>query len=709
METTLTAIKTNLYVNEDIFSLRKTNFVLWRPAKTDPKPKVYIAHVEFNYSESKILFEKTGEHELLQSKNFSDLWLLNVQDCNLTENTIYYYWFKVKNSNPYEKNEDILYVTDPYATVVDERMQANNIPVPELHQHQYSPAGVFIYLNGQMMPADPDKEMPDWGNLSTGQAISQLQPNNKLVIYELPPRWSYFVNYNTEILSGNFRQVQKMVGWYDNSTHLDKLLGGIVLPEGGKKYIEYMGINALQLTPPANSKQQFDWGYGTAEYFAPDFNLSDRDKEGVKSPKPATDIVNLVKTCHSKGIRFFYDAAMAFSSDNPYRHINYLDFFVQWDSGDPEQDSRDSFGGDLVKYRYMVTGYNPNLSTDQPTEFSPSREYMIAHLKEWIRNKGASALRIDSVVNIDCYDFLSEISWDTRSFFIDDVRGTDDKYLVVGEELAVPKALLDQQRLDGMWNELFKAIVRHVILGRNYGNDNFEWSVRKLIDCRLLDHGFTKGTQAVNYITCHNVDGYFNERIYNYLKNNGLDDASIEKRIKLAFSCLLTAVGLPMILAGDEFGDQQDLLTTDTKQYDPVNYERLAEDTWRQYIFHQVVRLIRFRTSSNALTNDDTNFIHCDFNDGKRVMVWKRGTGEDIVITVANFSDWGSDSNHMEYYINNWPLFNGSKAPAGKKWVDITQARYINYEWIGREAIYPWEAKVYALVDQNFSFEKSYS
>jgi len=52
-----------------------------------------------------------------------------------------------------------------------------------------------------------------------------------------------------------------------------------------------------------------------------------------------------------------------------------------------------------------------------------------------------------------------------------------------------------------------------------------------------------------------------------------------EKRIKLAFVCLLTAVGIPMILAGEEFADEHDFFNPDGnvaqsggKQVDPVNF-----------------------------------------------------------------------------------------------------------------------------------------
>jgi 1,4-alpha-glucan branching enzyme len=265
----------------------------------------------------------------------------------------------------------------------------------------------------------------------------------------------------------------------------------------------------------------------------------------------------------------------------------------------------------------------------------------------------------------------------------------------VGEELSVPLALVDQHRLDGLWNEKFKQIIRNVILGRSWSDEpSFEWSVRKMIDCRNL--GFRDGSQAVNYLTSHDVGGMGNERFFNWLVNNGIYNT--EPRIKLAFVCLLTAVGIPLILAGDEFADQQDLDISQPgkgdfyKQVDPVNYSRLQDD-WRQSIFEYVARLVKFRTTSDALATNDTDFIHVDFTEGKRVLVWQRGNkGDSLVVVVANFSDYGTPPG-SDYKVSNWPA-----TPLGKQWKDISQDRMVASDWVGKEGISPWEAKVYTLV-----------
>ena len=122
-------------------------------------------------------------------------------------------------------------------------------------------------------------------------------------------------------------------------------------------------------------------------------------------------------------------------------------------------------------------------------------------------------------------------------------------------------------------------LVRQVILGKNAFNDSsFEWSVRKLIDCRFL--GFTDSAQAVNYLTSHDVGGLGNERFYNYLINKGIYDT--EPRIKLAFVCLLTAVGIPMILAEDESGNAYGLVVfADSSQQSTIIKEATVENLKR--------------------------------------------------------------------------------------------------------------------------------
>jgi pullulanase/glycogen debranching enzyme len=257
--------------------------------------------------------------------------------------------------------------------------------------------------------------------------------------------------------------------------------------------------------------------------------------------------------------------------------------------------------------------------------------------------------------------------------------------------------MVQSERVDSFWNEKFKEHVKPAMVGRPAEGLNFETSIKQMIDCRLL--GFKDGAQVINYITSHDVAGKASERLYQFLEFNKV--AKKEERFKLAFVCLLTAVGIPMILAGEEFADEMDIDIFDKvsdnnaeKQIDPVNYSRL-DDEWRKRIFNYVARLVKFRTNSAALSINDTEFIHVDLNEGKQVLVWKRGRGSDLVVVVANFSEWGTDigNSNATYVVPNWPSL-----PPGRSWREITQDRDVPTAWAGREPLFPFEAKVYAMI-----------
>lgn len=671
----------------DLLKRKLTHFVLWRPGAINPAPKLFIGLSTQPISQFK-------EIPLAPLAEFPDLWQIPAADCDLKDGQVYYYWFKVLNTEPYDAGNanEVLYCTDPMAYTIDRRARApvpQNVPPGLTGVSNDDPASVILYQNAKLVPCDPDGRTADWSN---DPDPNTLPANNRLVIYELPTRWTRITSRNNiAIGNGTFQDVLALLVPEQKAPTF-----ATVAALNNRAHLVELGINALELLPPADSNQQETWGYGTANFFAANYFLGLPD--GKTEPTASFDLTKLINTCHQNGIRFFKDAVMAFCTDMPYRDINYLDFLIKFThpgapNHDPEQGGRDGFGGDLIKYRYQVEGYNP--ITGEKSKIFPSREFMKAYIYHWMEYFRIDGLRLDSVNNIDNYDFLQELKDFSRTYW-KQRGGRDDNFLVVGEELSVPLALIEQNRLDGMWNEKFKHIIRAAILGRNWSDEpSFEWTIRKMIDSRLL--GFRDGTQCVNYITSHDVGGQGNERLYNWLDFAGVYEK--EQRAKLAFVCLLTAVGIPMILSGDEFVDQMDLDIFSgngqgdpdyRKQVDPVNFSRL-DDAWRRRVFNYVARLVKFRTSSNALATNDTNFLHVDFEQGKRVLVWQRGTGNDLVVVVANFSDWGNAN--AQYIIPNFPML-----PQGKKWREITQERDVPWEWAGKEPLFPWEAKVYTTI-----------
>ena len=672
-----------------LLKLKKTDFVLWRPRETETVPRLVIG--QFQPGNPPTLSNRR-EFELQQMPEHADLWRISAGACNLIEGQVYHYWFQVTDSCPFRDGRRIL-CSDPTALTTDWRLLAERLPAP-YDSNDQDPASVVKVVNGQLTACDAAGEtLAPASMIAPGKA----RPNNKMVIYELPTSWTKInVEGNPQVGVGTFRDVLALVRAEAEPANF----AGIRALESGHSHLQELGINALELLPVADSFVEREWGYATSNYFSPDFDLG--FPLGNSSPTANTDLIDLVNACHDLSIRFIIDVVMAFGTHAPLENVNFDDFHIdpELTPNDPDtqqstgQGTRAAFGGRLWRYARTVSSYNPIDGTRG--NLSPARQLMKTYLLHWMSVFAVDGVRMDSVNNVANWDFVQEFKDLARQHW-QDRGGTADKFLVVGEELSVPLALLRQNRLDGLWNEDFKRMVRNVILGRNDDEEpSFEWSIRKLIDCRLL--GFSDGAQAVNYVGSHDVEGFRNERLFNFLQNNGI--WRTEERIKLAFACLLTAVGIPMIFAGDEFADQHDLsVKHPPKQRDAVNYERV-EEPFRRRVFEYVARLVKFRISSNALSFNDTEFIHVDLNDGKRVVVWRRGQrdSDEQVVVIANFSDFitanAPQDETAEYFVPNWPA-----TPAGKRWREITQERNVPPQKVAREPIFPWEAKVYTLIN----------
>jgi pullulanase len=698
----------------DILVRRATRFVLWSPRPQIRNPEVVIGTFTAGNPPTFALVARVAMPPAPGVA--SGLWEIAANDpaLALIAGTVYHYWIEVDDSRSSAGPPARISVTDPFAGSVDWRLFA-----PNATGFTQPAAVVRLTAAGQLEDCDP---LGETGKFGAADEPQNLPPNNRLVIYELPTAWS---------LSNVFSQPERNVATFrDVAALADPAVAGANFVElgrltGDEPYLRRLGVNAVELLPPADSRFVREWGYGTSHYLAPDYELGFPD--GNSAPTANHDLALLVDTLHRAGIRFFSDVVMAFAQEDPYNRIDAPNFHIDNPGATPNdpdaktsgrsggrRDIRNGFGSTLWRYARFVTTYDP-VSGGQ-LSISPAAQFMLTFAARWMNDFRVDGWRLDSVENVANWDFVQAFNDRTRALF--NARwaaagqpvssACDARFLVVGEELELPFGLLTTHRLNGLWNEKFQTRIRAAILGQEAEGDNFEWTVRKAINC-LEPNGFSDGAQVINYVTKHDVEGFRHERLFTMLR--GLSSDQAERRIKLAFTCLLTAVGIPMLLAGEEFADQHDLFgigdngqatvnQNGGKQIDSVNFSRFTASErddpnapMRRRIFEYVRALIHFRTTSDALSVNDTSFIWTDFGDGKRVLVWQRGgVGEAPVIVVANFSDFASAPG-TDYVIRTWP-----PTPAGKQWVDVSQSgRIVDNDVAGREAIFAWEAKVYTL------------
>lgn len=696
----------------DLLTRRKTRFALWLPQLVEPAPALVTGTFRAGTPPEVVGLQK---HHLTENEALPGLWEIDATRCALRDGAVYHYWFEVNDAAPWNLGARVLR-TDPLATTVDWRVLS---PTGQDHPDAApQPASVILFKNGELRACDLGGEELAWEEPPRERL--GLPDNGALVIYELPPRWAQ-ADGNRLTGVGTFRDVLALVSTRAASPNFD----GIGLMAVGERYLVDLGVNALELLPVADSRDDREWGYATANGAAPDYDLG--FPETFSWPTANEDFARLVKACHANGIRVFLDVVLGYGRGDPCVSVadeafhcpaapRGQDHQAAYEAADAEQrtsrkgELRQDWGGRLWRYiRRQDDVYDP-ISGDRRA-LVPARALHKTAVERWIRDFHVDGLRLDSVETVANWDFVREYRDHALRVFSESWQRPEDgrrHFLVVGEELTVPLELLRQDRVDGLWNERFKSRLRYAILGQNDPSDlSFEETVRRMVDCR--EAGFPRAMSAVNYVTSHDVEGFRNERLFDLLANAGV--AGKEERFRLAFTCLLTAAGIPMIFAGEEFADRSDLwLSFPQKKFDAVNFERLQcaldqeagkvpvdgghpDDRWRARVHRHVRRLIALRRTHPALASEATAFLHVDFECGKRVVVWRRGDEADPVIVVANFSDWGTaPSPAAEYRVPGWPA-----AGTGRRWYEVTTQQAVPDEWAGRWAIQPWGATVWRL------------
>src|SRR5262249_7179297 len=158
---------------------------------------------------------------------------------------------------------------DPAAYTVDWRLLSD---VPAGYNDSFrDPAAVIQYRQGRLVPTDP-QQPPVTFTDQPDSRMANLPLNNRLVIYELPTAWTRIRDLATatHVGVGTFGDVRALI----EPTAAPANFAGVEALRVGRAYLQDLGINALELLPPADTfADRRSWGYATSNYFAPDFDL----------------------------------------------------------------------------------------------------------------------------------------------------------------------------------------------------------------------------------------------------------------------------------------------------------------------------------------------------------------------------------------------------------------------------------------------------
>jgi len=378
-------------ISTNILDRRATRFVLWSPRPQNTTPELVIGRLRDGNPPT---VEGIRHVALVPAADTAGLFEVEAANCGLDDGAVYHYWFEVDDSRSDLHPSARVVVTDPFSSCVDWRV------VPPGATDNTQPASVIRYAGqGKLTDCDPDGESAVF---EAPDAPDTLSTNNQLVIYELPTAWT---------LSRSLNEPERAVATFlDAAALVDERIGGanfadLSLLDAGNAYLADLGVNALELLPPADSFFKREWGYDTSHYLSPDCDLG--YPEGNLSPTANQDLARLVDACHRKGIRFLIDAVMAFAKEEPYNHIDAPDFCMddpRADPNDPDsltsgradghREPRNGFGSTLWRYAKSVTTYDP--VSGQTQSLFPARQLMLTYLTRWMRDFRVDGIRMDS-------------------------------------------------------------------------------------------------------------------------------------------------------------------------------------------------------------------------------------------------------------------------------------------------------------------------
>lgn len=517
--------------------------------------------------------------------------------------------------------------------------------------------GVFHIIGGKRIrhPFSWDDEFLTGGSLPN---------NNALVIYELPLRWMSAAPDDDD-----YRQVA--LGTFDSALfeRLDDLAS--------------LGINAIEFLPIQDSPDTLNWGYGSRFFFAPDLDMG--------SP---VDLKFFIKQCHRRGIRVILDVVMNHSTAKcPL--LALADDWFYLPPGSTEEGDRPDWGGRTFRYvRPTSDGHHP------------AREFHYRMAEFWVREYHIDGLRIDEFKGINNWEFVQ--TFRDRAWAEHQRLFPGRPFLVIAEDSwrraevtqDLPSNPNGRQVTDAIWNFAYRDEVRRLLRGgivTQFGQPSRTDRVRWMVSgsgmwdeySHASKRGFTDLAQAVNYVTSHDVGNegeqrYLNDAFSQILRYLNLGDGSVANvrdcvdylesksdairrahadaldRVRSSFALVMTSVGIPMLLAGEEFGDVHDLEYANyrLKMSDPVDWRRRGRPG-HQGLWDSVRELIRLRTSHPALQRDEVDFfhVHPNMNDGGGpwVFAYARTGGHalgdrDQVVVIVN----AGGQRFPEYWLD-WP------------------------------------------------------
>jgi len=368
-------------------------------------------------------------------------------------------------------------------------------------------------------------------------------------------------------------------------------------------YLCELGINAIELMPVKEYPGDYSWGYNPRYFFATESSYG--TTAGLKQ---------LIDECHGRGIRIILDGIYNHSeAASPLTQIDH-DYWYHHEPRDPENN-----WGPEFNYEFY----------DEKLDTYPARKFIGDTVRFWIQEYHIDGIRYDAARQMANYDFMGWIVQEAKRM------ASMKPFYNIAEHIPETTDIVGPEGpMDACWHESFYHCVLEHITGDTFDLER----LKDVLDAKR--QGYLGATDVVNYLTNHDQEHLMVE-----LAEREIFEAEAFRRAKLGAVLLMTAIGVPLIWMGEEFGEYK----RKTPDQSKLEWPLLGNDL-NQSLFEYYKGLIALRKHNHALYTENINFFHEDPDN--KVLAYIRWNDQgDRVVVVVNFSDQFL----AQYQISNFP------------------------------------------------------
>lgn len=456
-------------------------------------------------------------------------------------------------------------------------------------------------------------------------------------------------------------------------------------------YLVDLGVNAVELLPMSEFRDEVNWGYETSHYFALEYSAGGRDQ-----------LKHFVRECHRQGIAVLMDVV--------YNHYSPDAGRAEWafDSDAPERNIYYWYEGNASDYPNAVPpdsgGYVDNGSTGYAPRFHEEivRKMFISSAAALVEEFHIDGFRVDQTTSMHSYNVLhadgrpmGNVNIFGAKFLREWTRTMKlirPDIILIAEDHSDWDRVTESPDVGGLgFDAAWYAEFYHHLVGDTQRGSNYAELIR--IAGYGQDQSFAmdyfagalgaSGHKKVVYHESHDEAGNStNSRrtilaAVNSAPLVGTTRSVAEARCRFACGMTMLSAGTPMFFMGEEIGAQKFYIYPDR---DPDSDEDLRQflndredllgerQTNGQRLFRFYQDIIRLRLNHSGLRSHNIDIIHV--HNANRVIAWRRWDETEELLIVASLNnhpfDTGYTIENSRLRNSSWnEIFNSDSSPYG--------------------------------------------